>query len=143
MKKIAVGLIAVIILFADYTIPQVSSKTKHQEIKVRVRVSNQSFAVSPVDIKILIDNKVVADEEFSVGDQHNYKNFWVQLSEGNHKISISSKKGQSTLEKDFTVTSKQRWIDVDYWYYPTSKNRSSPLPRQLNFQIVDEDRMTE
>ena len=137
MKKIAVGLIALIVLFADYSIHQASSETKHQEIKVRVRVSNQSFAISPVDIKILIDDKVIVDEDFSVGDQHNVEIFWVQLLEGNHKISINSKKGQSSLEKDFTVTSKQRWIDV--WYYPTSYG--DPMPRQLYFQIVEEDRL--
>ena len=139
MKNIVVGLIALIFLSADYAIPQASSETNHQKIKVRVRVSNQSFAVSPVDIKTLIDDKIIVDEDFLVGDQHNVEIFWVQLSEGNHKISISSKKGQSTLEKDFNVTSKQRWIDVSYWYYP--KSYGDPMPRQLYFQIVEENRL--
>jgi len=111
------------------------------KIHVRVRVTNQSFAVSPVDIKILIDGKIIVNEDFSVGDQHLYKSFEVSLSEGKHDLSVSSKKGQANLDKQFVVTNKQRWIDIGYVYYP--KTHYNPTPRQFDFQIVGENRLVE
>jgi hypothetical protein len=35
-------------------------------------VSNQSYAHSPVNIRVLLDGKPIIDSEFEVGNQHDY-----------------------------------------------------------------------
>jgi len=97
-------------------------------------VSNQSFAITPVDIIVKIDGKIIVNEMFEVGSQHRWKLFRIKLPKGKHEITASSKKGSATLHKLFTVKGKQ-WAVVDYWYYPPT--HYDPCPRQLSFKIFD------
>ena len=64
-------------------------------------VSNQSFAITPIDIKISVDDIPVVDESFRVEGQHNWKTFVLKLSPGKHKIDVSSQKGGAVLSKNF------------------------------------------
>ena len=49
-------------------------------------VSNQSFAIDPVDIIILIDGEPAVDQELYVDGQHNWQKFQFLLLEGKHQI---------------------------------------------------------
>jgi hypothetical protein len=48
-------------------------------------VSNQSFALDPVDIKVYIDGFLVVNRDFYVKGQHNWIRFQFQLGGGTHR----------------------------------------------------------
>ncbi|MCK9555939.1 hypothetical protein M0R36_09035 [bacterium] len=104
-------------------------------------ISNQSFDVNPVDIKIYIDGKLVVNQDFDVTGnrvpQHNWQKFEFNLSIGSHRLFVSSKKGDATLEKEFEI-SKKHWAVVDYWYYPKVTGGAGPTPKSFSFHIQDE-----
>jgi hypothetical protein len=80
-------------------------------------VSDQSFAISPVDIKVFIDGEIVVTQVFDIGSQHNWQTFVLKLSPGRHKIVAESSKGDAKLEQIFEVNEKL-WVVLDYWFYP-------------------------
>ncbi|MGQ0790756.1 MAG: hypothetical protein ACT4NJ_00845 [Nitrosopumilaceae archaeon] len=79
-------------------------------------VSNQSFDISPVDISVQIDGKVVIDRDFDVGNQHIYHEFKFPLTKGIHTIHAESIHGKAKLEKEFVVD-KEIWGFLSFWYY--------------------------
>jgi hypothetical protein len=100
-----------------------------------LHVSNQSFAITPVDIKVEIDGQVVVSRKFSVGNQHNWKTFKLALEPGLHHLYVSSIKGQAELSRNIQVTG-QHWAVIDYWYYPDT--HYNPTPKKFSFNISDE-----
>lgn len=97
-------------------------------------VSNQSFEISPVDIKILIDGKIIIDDLFEVNNQHNWREFRFYFSSGKHVLNVVSKRGEAELQSEFTVTEKH-WAAVAFWFYPDTHH--TPTPRQFTFIIQD------
>jgi hypothetical protein len=77
-------------------------------------VSNQSFERDNVDIAILIDGRPAVDDDFDVGNQHNWIEFRFELADGEHTLRVDSLGGDAVLEKRFEVKGK-RWAVVDYW----------------------------
>jgi len=98
-------------------------------------ISNQSFAITPVDIRIEIDKKPVVHTYFHVGNQHNWTTYKLHLKPGKHQLDVYSEKGDTSLSKAFEVLGKH-WVVVDYWYYPES--HYNPTPRRFSFSIQDE-----
>ena len=82
---------------------------------VRLYVTNQSFAISPVDIKVFIDCKRVVDGAFDVGSQHTIEEFVLKLSPGRHRIVAESLRGNAKLEQEFEVSDKT-WAALAYWF---------------------------
>jgi hypothetical protein len=80
-------------------------------------VSDQSFAISPVDIKVFIDGELVVNGPFEVGSQHNFQTFVLKLSPGQHEILAESSKGRAKLEQTFQIDDKL-WIALAYWSSP-------------------------
>jgi hypothetical protein len=80
-------------------------------------VSNQSHAVSPVDIRILLDGRPIIASHFTVGDQHNYVKYHFDLPEGKHLLKAVSDAGEASIEKEIEIAAK-RWGFVGYWYVP-------------------------
>jgi hypothetical protein len=74
---------------------------------VTLRVSNQSFAVNPVDIAVAIDGEPVVRAEFDVAGkqpaQHNWQTFRYRVPEGRHSLVASSTRGRARLEAEFEV----------------------------------------
>ncbi|MCL4847743.1 MAG: hypothetical protein KJ066_14485 [Acidobacteria bacterium] len=74
---------------------------------VTLRVSNQSFAVNPVDIAIAIDGEPLVRAELDVAGeqpaQHNWQTFRYRLPEGRHSLVASSTRGRARLETNFEV----------------------------------------
>jgi len=100
-------------------------------------VSNQSFDVTPVDIKVTIDDKVVADQSFEVGNQHTWKEFPLVLSKGRHKLHVESMKGQSVLDKELDIKNRH-WAALDFWYSEKERGGAPPAPKHFVFDLKDE-----
>lgn len=100
-------------------------------------ISNQSFAVSLVDIKVFIDGKLVVNGSFEVGSQHNYQLFVLKLSSGRHKIVAESSKGHARLEQIFDVNDRP-WATLTYWFYPKAEGGAKPCPPQFKFDLSKE-----
>jgi hypothetical protein len=94
-------------------------------------VSNQSFAISPVDIAIYINGDKAISSEFEVKGQHHWVRHIFSLQPGKHKLKIVSKKGEATLEKEIEVKGKH-WAAIDYWYYPKKDGK-----KHFTFGIQD------
>ncbi len=99
-------------------------------VSFTLHVCNQSKAVSPIDIRIVIDGEVKIDEEFAVGRQLNWKSFEMTLPTGEHRIEAVSEKGEATLDECFFLAGKQE-ANLQYWYYPESHRFATP--RQFRF----------
>lgn len=86
---------------------------------VTLLVSNQSFDVNPVDIEISIDGRVVVRGEFDVSGeqppQHNWARYPMQLEDGSHRLTASSKTGRARLDTNFE-TPGVRSITVAFWH---------------------------
>ena len=80
-------------------------------------VSNQSFSLDPVDILVEIDGRMVVNQQFRVGTQHNYTEFRLFLNEGPHKIRIWSNEGSEELIKEFTLNGEDTGL-ITFWYKP-------------------------
>lgn len=98
-------------------------------------VCNQSLSISPIDILIEIDGKVVVQEEFEVGRQLNWKTFDLRLSPGNHTIRVSSDKGEALLSEEFFIDGEYG-AAVQYWYYPESHRFATA--RHFRFSLLDD-----
>lgn len=101
-------------------------------------VSNQSFDISPVDIKIYIDDMTAVNEDFYVEDQHAWEQFQFNLSVGTHKIKIESLEGNAILEENFDIVDKKHWAVVNYWYYPEDAVVTGATPKHFSFDISNE-----
>jgi hypothetical protein len=99
-------------------------------------VSNQSFAISPVDITIHIDGKKAVDRDFDVGNQHIWISYAFSLSKGKHKLVAVSKKGGAKFEGQFEIKD-EHWAVIDYWYYPDTTGGAA-TPKKFSFDIQDE-----
>jgi hypothetical protein len=100
-------------------------------------LSNQSFAISPVDMAVYIDGTKAIQENFEVKNQHHYVAYTYRLAQGSHTIRVVSSKGGATLEKTFEIKNKH-WATVFYWYYPDTRGGSAPTPRSFTFVVKDE-----
>jgi len=86
---------------------------------VTLLVSNQSFDVNPVDIKVSIDGQVIVQDKFDVrGDQppqHNWRHHHLRLEDGPHSLVVESKKGQARLDTTFRVAGRHT-LTIAFWY---------------------------
>ncbi len=99
-----------------------------------LHVSNQSFAITPVDITIYIDDRKVVDGEFHVAGQHNWVSHVLFVEQGVHALRAGSKKGGAKMATHFTIRGKQ-WACVNYWYYPETSGGAPKTPRSFSFDI--------
>lgn len=103
-------------------------------------VSNQSFDINPVDIKVFIDEKLAVYGIFDVKGkrvpQHNWKKFVFKLEDGTHKLRAESKKGGAIFEEKFEIKGKAFAV-LDYWYYSSVTGGSGPIPKSFKFFIKD------
>jgi hypothetical protein len=100
-------------------------------------VSDQSFAASPVDIKVFIDGALVVKGNFEVGSQHNWQTFVFKLPPGQHNLVAESSKGNAKLDQAFEVKDKS-WAALAYWFYPKLEGGVEPCPRHFSFAVKEE-----
>ncbi len=82
-------------------------------------VSNQSFDIPLVDIKVTIDGKTAVSATFEVKNQHNWIKHTFQLALGKHVLKASSVEGEVAIESEFEVQDRL-WGVVNFWYYAKS-----------------------
>jgi hypothetical protein len=103
-------------------------------------VSNQSFAINPVDIVVHIDGKKAVDADFDVKGksvpQHNWIRHQFTLAPGRHRLTVKSVNGGASMEKEFEIKGKH-WAVLDYWYYPKVTGGARPTPKRFTFTIQD------
>ncbi|MHC4712506.1 MAG: hypothetical protein ACYTAN_04440 [Planctomycetota bacterium] len=93
-------------------------------------ISNQSFAIDPVDVRVEIDGELVVSDYFHVGTQHTYVPFTLALPKGKHRIRTWSVEGNAEFSMEFEIEDHDVGV-VTYWYYDES--HYSPTPRKFNF----------
>jgi len=98
-------------------------------------VTNQSIALSPVDIAVEIDGREVVDKLFRVGSQHTFERCVLRLSPGRHVLTARSAKGRAEVTRSFHVAGR-RWIAVAYWYY--TDQQGTPEPRHIDVRVSDQ-----
>jgi hypothetical protein len=116
-------------------LPQIDASLISSAGKFTLYVSNQSFAIDPVDIVVVIDGKCVVSQLFKCKDQHNWQKFCLSLAPGTHRLEVRSKIGDTQLSRSFEVSDKH-WAVLNFWYYP--KDAFKPMDRQFSFDIQDE-----
>jgi hypothetical protein len=115
----------------DPKLPVANSKLLNPHGNFGLAVSNQSFGISPVDVRVEIDGELVVSDYFRVGSQHTWAGFGLSLSKGKHRIHIWSEKGGVELAKEFEFKDHDLGV-IEYWYYPES--HYSPTPRHFSFR---------
>jgi hypothetical protein len=122
------------LLFAgcgDTPLKAVTSSLENTNGNFQLFVSNQSFAINPVDIAVSIDGTPVLQKYFDVGNQHSFYRFVFELPPGQHRITAKSSKGNATLDRSFTVEGKQSGT-LFFWYYPKG---DGDTPRHFSFEV--------
>jgi hypothetical protein len=100
-------------------------------------VSDQSFAISPVDIRVVIDGAPVLQQDFDVGSQHSWQKYTLRLTPGQHRIVAISKRGDAKFDETFEIDDKL-WASLDYWYYPEPTGGASACPRHFSLHVSKE-----
>jgi hypothetical protein len=96
-------------------LPTIQNPFENKDGNFVLYVSNQSFEMKTVDILVTIDGRPVLQEYFKVGNQHVWKRFSLQLSDGRHKIHTVTRKGEAEIEEAFEVAGK-RWSVLNFCY---------------------------
>ena len=101
-------------------------------------VSNQSFEDEVVGITVAIDGVVVVDQDFDVEGQHNWVEFPIALPAGEHTVTATSGTGAEGSQELTLPEGEQRWVVVDYWYYPDQGDGSDVVERTFTIEVSDE-----
>lgn len=91
-------------------------------------VSNQSFAIDPIDLIVIIDSDTIVYDTLYVNNQHNWKVHKLNLSKGKHSIKAKSLNGGYEITDSFFLFYK-KYIYIDYWFYP--EDHYNPMPKQI------------
>jgi hypothetical protein len=98
-------------------------------------VSNQSFDISPVDIRIELDGALAVSGDFAVEGQHTWLLFELGLTPGTHAIRVTTTDANAVLDQTFEMDDRKYGV-VMFWYYPSGS--TEPTPPQFSLQIQDD-----
>jgi hypothetical protein len=99
-------------------------------------VSNQSFEMETIDIRVEIDDQLAVSGDFEVGSQHTWLRFDLGLTPGQHRMRVTtSDVADVALDRTFEMTDRKFGV-VSFWYYPAGS--PEPTPPQFSLQILDE-----
>ena len=133
MTRILLLIIATLTLSGctSLELPKAQSALLDPQGSFTLYVSNQSFAISPVDVRVEIDGELVVSDFFPVGTGHSFRSFKLSLAKGKHEIRIWSVRGGAEQAKAFELKDHDVG-DIAYWYYPRS--HYNPTPRKFDFR---------
>jgi hypothetical protein len=77
-------------------------------------VTNQSFAVDPVDVRVYIDGQRAVDQKFASLAGHNFVRFEFQIEEGKHTLRMASSHVSDVQSADFVISSTPYAV-VEFW----------------------------
>ena len=116
-KIIRAALVIVImnLCSCDKELPKIQNPFENKDGNLILYVSNQSYETKIVDILVTIDDTPTLHEYFKVANQHLWKQFSLQLSQGRHKIKAVTWKGNAVIEQEFELNGK-RWAVLNFCY---------------------------
>ncbi len=100
---------------------------------LQLYVSNQSFDIDPVDIRVELDGDVAVVGDFLVEGQHSWHVFKFEVPEGSVRLDARTIVGEAELTQTFNVTT-DRYAVLDYWYYPGDPDHD----RRFSLNLFDE-----
>lgn len=90
------------------------SEEMEKNANIVVMVSNQSFDVPHVKMSGTVDELHVFNDEYSVGDQHQYAYYYVYASPGEHEFKVLA--NGISIKETVTITEDEPlWICFSYW----------------------------
>ena len=99
-------------------------------------VSNQSFALDPVDIRVELDNSLAVTGDFEVEGQHTWVRFDMGLAAGTHRVRVTTRDVADVVLDETFVMDDRKYGVINFWYYPSGS--PEPTPPQFSWQITDE-----
>lgn len=108
-----------------------------KRVVLNLYVSNQSFSLTPVDIRVFIDNELVIENTFPVKYQQNWQKFPLELARGLHSIHIESTAGRAEIDKKIDLQSTQ-WGVINFWYQPKDNDRILATNRKFTIELKGE-----
>jgi hypothetical protein len=106
------------------------------DAKLNLLVSNQSAAISEVDIQVSIDGRRVVDDSFAAGAGHDAKRYELPLTSGKHEIHASTRKGTAQYDGAIDLQ-KEHWGALFYWYQPGEPGRPDAQAKSFTFDLQD------
>lgn len=100
---------------------------------LQLYVSNQSFDIDPVDIRVELDGALAVVGDFLVEGQHSWHVFRFDVSGGNVFLEARTIVGDAELTQTVDVTT-DRYAVLDFWYYPGDADH----PRKFSLSLFDE-----
>lgn len=107
------------------------SKDLEKGAKLILMISNQSFYNDEVNLSIYIDEKLLVNETYFVGDQHSYSYYYISLEEGEHEISVEYNDEIIGEESVGISDEKPIWGALTYW-------EEKDTNANIGFHISDE-----
>ncbi len=102
--------------------------------KFTLYLSNQSFDLSQVDIRVEVDDQLAVTGDFLVGSQHTWLPFELDLAPGPHTLSVTSADTDAEMTQSF-VMDDRKWGVVMFWYY---EGGSEPVAPSFSWNLTDE-----
>jgi hypothetical protein len=99
-------------------------------------VSNQSFALDPVDIRVELDGQLAVTGDFEVGSQHTFVRFDMPLAAGTHDIRVTTADVADVVLDETFVMDDRKFATLMFWYYPPGT--TEPTPPRFSWRVSDE-----
>lgn len=102
--------------------------------KLTLLLSNQSFDLSQVDIRVAIDDQLAITGDFLVEGQHTWLPFELDVAPGTHTLHVSSADSDAEMTQSF-VMDDRKWGVVMFWFY---EGGSEPVAPSFSWNLSDE-----
>ncbi len=112
---------------------RVHSKLENPKGNITLSISNQSYDIGNVDIKVMIDSMLVVDDKFKVRDQHNWYLYGFSLSKGRHVFEAVTNKGRASIKKVIEIDTTLHAC-LNFWH-KKDKSGDTLLNRKLMLEL--------
>jgi hypothetical protein len=102
--------------------------------KLTLLISNQSFDLSQVDIRVSIDNQLAVAGDFLVEGQHTWLPFELDVAPGTHSLQVASTDSDAEMTQTFEMDDR-KWGVVMFWFY---EGGSEPVAPSFSWNLSDE-----
>lgn len=110
------------------------SATAVPEGRLVLAVSNQSYDLKLVDIRVQLDGQELFCQDFYVGNQHNWEIAEVYVEPGEHHLQAVSLQGEVTFSRTVTIIG-DRYASLDFW---SGDDPAATGPGRFSFIMVEE-----
>ncbi len=81
-------------------------------------ISNQSFAITPVEIAVEVNGQVIVSDWFPVEDQHLVVRYDVHTGPGEYRLTLVGAGGEARQSLVVLVEEEPRHVTVSFWADP-------------------------